>query len=100
MQKTKEREERRQRLIREHRKSEARLVEEGKTPYYLKRGTCHPHCVRTVELTIFLGDVKKLELVKEFEEHKQRRGTAADMERFIEKKRKRKASKQKKFMPE
>jgi ribosomal RNA-processing protein 36 len=82
MHKTKERKEQRQKLVREHRKLDAKLVEQGKTPYYLKR-----------------GDMKHLEIAEEFERVKRRLGKDADIEKFIEKKRKRKASKQKKFMP-
>lgn len=37
--------------------------------------------------------------MKKFETAKGQLGDAADLERFIEKRRKRKASKQKKFMP-
>jgi ribosomal RNA-processing protein 36 len=82
MQKSKERKEQRQKLVREHRKLDSKLVEHGKTPYFLKR-----------------GDIKNLELVEEFERVKKRLGKDADIDKFIEKKRKRKASKQKKFMP-
>lgn len=40
MKKSKERREQRQRILRDHRKLEAQLVEQhGKTAYYLKRGT-------------------------------------------------------------
>ncbi len=42
MKRTKDKQEQRQRILRDHRKLEAQLVEEqGKTPYYLKRGTPH-----------------------------------------------------------
>lgn len=40
MHETRERDERRQKLIREHRRTEAKLVEQGqKAPYYLKQST-------------------------------------------------------------
>lgn len=74
--------EERQALIREHRKMESKLIEEGKTPYFLKK-----------------RDIKTLETAKEFDKVKERIKDDAALERFIEKKRKRKASKQRKFMP-
>jgi len=43
--------------------------------------------------------MKKLELAQEFEKYKKRAGDTADLDKFLEKKRKRKASKQKKFIP-
>jgi ribosomal RNA-processing protein 36 len=82
MHEAKVKKERRQKIIREHRKMEVKLVAEGKTPYYLKE-----------------RDIKKLELAEEYENVKKRLGSAADLEKFIEKKRKRKASKQKRFIP-
>lgn len=83
MQKTKEQKTQRQRLVREHRKMETKLIEQGKTPYFLKR-----------------GDLRSLELAEEFERVKGRLGGAvADIDKLIEKKRKRKASKQKRLIP-
>ena len=82
MHETKVRKERRQKIIREHRKLESKLVAEGKTPFHLKKRS-----------------VRKLELAEEFEETKRRMGANVDIDKFIEKKRKRKASKQRRFMP-
>lgn len=62
---------------------EAQLVEQGKTPYYLKR-----------------GQVKALELAEEFDKVKHKLGSDAALEKIIEKKRKKKASKQRKFIPD
>ena len=50
-------------------------------------------------LRLHVGDVKRLEMAQEFEKYKKRAGDAADLDKFLEKKRKRKASKQKKFIP-
>lgn len=73
---------RRQQIIRDHRKLEAKLIEEGKKPYYLKK-----------------GEIKALEVAAEYEEMKKKVEEGASMDRFIEKKRKKRATKQKKFIP-
>lgn len=82
MKRTKEITAERQAIVREHRKMEAKMVEEGKTPYYLKR-----------------KDLKNLSVAKEFERVKDRIKDDAALERFIEKKRKKKASKQRRLIP-
>lgn len=104
MKKNKDLQEERRQIVREHRKTEAQLVEQGKTPYFLKRGMSFIYCLRGTRLLILhpsalIGDIKKLELAKQFEEYKKRAGADADLDRFIEKKRRRKASKQKKYIP-
>ena len=82
MKKSKDITERRQKIIRDHRKLEAKLIEEGKKPYYLKK-----------------GEIKALEVAAEYEEMQKKVKEGASMERFIEKKRKKRATKQKKFIP-
>ena len=82
MRKSRELKDQRQSIVREHRRTEAKLVEQGKTPYYLKR-----------------GDIKKLELAQEFEQLQRRSGSLVDIEKLTEKRRKRKASKQRRSIP-
>ncbi len=50
-------------------------------------------------LVFGVGERKTLELAEEYEKIKKRVGSDADLDKFIEKKRKRKASHQKRFMP-
>lgn len=100
MKKSRDLQEERKRVVREHRKAETQLVEQGKTPYFLKRGTLVSWGrVAQYECFLLVGDIKKLELAQQFEQYKVRTGDGADLDRFLEKKRRRKASKQKKYMP-
>lgn len=78
LKKERERKENQRSLIKEHRSMESKLVAEGKNPYYLKS-----------------SDYKKLDLANRFsklKEDNQYKG-------FMERKLKKKASKQRKFLP-
>ena len=70
--------EREQKVIREHRKEEKAKVKEGKKPFYLKE-----------------GEIKKRALVERFEGMGEKK-----RERVIEKRRKKRAGKEKKLMPD
>ncbi len=111
MKKTKEAKEAHQKVVRDHRRTEAALVEEGKSPFYLKKGTLRslagswrrrrpssPLANARAQNAPTVGDVKKLHLAADFERVKDRIGSEADLDRFIEKKRKRKASKQRRLL--
>lgn len=81
-QKQLQKDKRRKELIKEWKKTEHELVKSGhKQPYYLKK-----------------TDVRKLELIDEYNTLK-KRNPNVDMDRVLEKKRKRKASKQHPNMP-
>lgn len=86
MKKSQERKERQQQIKREHRKTESQLIEQGKTPYYLKK-----------------ADQRRLELAQEYQEYCRKRGKKdmndEDLDQFLEKKRKKRATKQKRFIP-
>lgn len=67
-----------QEVLSKHRKKEKELIQQGKKPFYLKR-----------------GEQKKMALVERFESMK---GKQAD--KVIERRRKKKAAKERKGMPE
>ena len=73
----------RQSIISQHRKSEAKLVAQGKTPYYLRE-----------------ADVTRLYLAQKYEKLRSQVKSDAALEKVIEKKRKRRASRLRKHMPD
>jgi ribosomal RNA-processing protein 36 len=75
--KAQERKDRERAVLEEHRKRERELVRKGKTPYYLKR-----------------SERKKLALMEQFKSMKKK-----DVEKAIERRRKKLAAKEKKLLP-
>jgi ribosomal RNA-processing protein 36 len=83
MARAKQTEKDRRQIVKEHYKSEKILVEQGKKPFYLRK-----------------GDVTRLHLAKQFEKIKKSVKSDEDLERVLEKRRKRKVSRQRKHMPD
>ncbi|KAI9091254.1 hypothetical protein DFS34DRAFT_584596 [Phlyctochytrium arcticum] len=69
--------EKRQEIVRDWRKKEAELVQKGKKPWQLKQ-----------------SDIKKLELIDRYQHMKKK-----DLDKLLEKRRKKNASKEKRFLP-
>lgn len=72
----------RKQIVKDHLKSEKVLVEQGKKPFYLRK-----------------SDVERLHLSKQFEKIKKKVKSDKDLERILEKRRKRKDSRQRKHIP-
>lgn len=105
-QETEKKRQKREQLQREWRRKEAELVKQGKQPYFLKKCNDHydSHYILLMTHIFFIADQRKLEVLKRYETVKERLGgneeqAALAMEKLLEKRRKRNANKDHRWMP-
>ncbi|RKO90042.1 hypothetical protein BDK51DRAFT_43537 [Blyttiomyces helicus] len=86
--------EKRRELVRGWKKSEAELVKKGKKPFFLKKGKVFLRVRVGLRIDHGFGDVKRLELVEKFKQLGEK-----DIDKALQKRRKKNASREHRFMP-